>query len=258
MRSTQQQTNNTKWQPLFSSLTCDWGYWVTPRYGKSTANRDTRYNTSGSLISGDGENDNISEDDDILSPPNLSKCKDTYASLKQGLHYAKASLSGAKMEVKQYKKQYYQSAQQVLISKTALDNAQAETNDHWCVAAELHASLAEIDCFISDLYKEQHTLNHITDQFNSKAKEYDILGLYLVATTTRYRDALLELKAKKEDIDNISIDLIVTRNVSCRTVIKCIIDIGGSIAIGDCISFKEVSYEWYIEKVCLDRQRNLR
>jgi hypothetical protein len=117
------------------------------------------------------------------------------------------------MEAKQYKKQYDQSVRQVLVLKTALDSAGAETKDHYCVASEQHASLAEIYGLISDLSKEQHTLKQLTDQFNSKTKEYDRFGLHLVATTTKYLDAPLELKATKEDISKLGIDLIVVRNL---------------------------------------------
>jgi hypothetical protein len=46
--------------------------------------------------------------------------------------------------------------------------------------------------------KEQHTLKQLTDPFNSRAKACDRLGLHMVATTTKYRDALLELEATKE------------------------------------------------------------
>jgi predicted RNase H-like nuclease (RuvC/YqgF family) len=133
--------------------------------------------------------------------------------LQQGLRHAKASLSGAKTEVKQYKKHYDQAARQVLVLKTALGSARAETKDHCCIAVELQTSLVEIAGLKADLSKEQHTMKQLTDQFNAKAKEYDILGLYLVATITNYRDALLELKATKEDIAKLSIDLIVTRNL---------------------------------------------
>jgi predicted RNase H-like nuclease (RuvC/YqgF family) len=186
---------------------------LAPRYGKRTANRDIRHNTYGSLSSGDDENDSISDNDDIMSTPNLSKQKARYASLQQGMRRVKASLSGAKMEVKQSKKQYDQSARQVLVLKTALDNARAETKDHCCVASELQASLAENAGLKVDLSKEQHTLKQLTDQFNSKAKEYDRLGLHLMATTTKYRDALLELKSTEEDIAKLSIDLIVAVNM---------------------------------------------
>jgi hypothetical protein len=65
----------------------------------------------------------------------------------------------------------------------------------------------------ADLSKEQHTLNQLADQFNSKAKEYDRLGLHLAVATIKYRDALLKLKATKEDIAKLIIDLIVDRNL---------------------------------------------
>jgi hypothetical protein len=111
-----------------SPVTKDTG--LAPRSGKRSANLDIRHNTSESLSSGDDENDSSSEDDDIMSLSNLSKRKATYAYLQQGLHRAEESLSGAKMEVKHYKKQYDQSARRVLVLKTALDNARAETKDH--------------------------------------------------------------------------------------------------------------------------------
>jgi hypothetical protein len=133
--------------------------------------------------------------------------------LQHGLRRAKASLSGATNEVKQYKKQYDEAARHVLILKAALDNAQSEINDHWCVAAELKSSLEEISGLKDDLSKGQHTLNHLTHHFNTKDKEYDICGLHLMATNTKYRDALLKLKAKKEDIGKLSIDLIISRNL---------------------------------------------
>jgi hypothetical protein len=126
-------TNNTNTWPSGSScypaspVTAYTG--LTPISGKRTANRDIRHNTSGSLSSGDDENDSSSEDDGIMSPPNLSKRKATDASLQQGLCRAKARLNGAKMEVKQYKKQYDQAARQVLVLKTVLNNARAETKD---------------------------------------------------------------------------------------------------------------------------------
>jgi predicted RNase H-like nuclease (RuvC/YqgF family) len=62
------------------------------------------------------------------------------------------------MEVKQYKRQYDQAARQVLVLKTALDSARAETKDHCCVDDELQASLTEIAGLKADLSKEQHTL----------------------------------------------------------------------------------------------------
>jgi hypothetical protein len=133
--------------------------------------------------------------------------------LQHGLRRVKASLNRAKDEVKQYKNQYNEAVQQVLILKTALDNAKADTKDQCCVAAELKFSLAEISGFKADLCKGKHNLNHLTHQFNKKAKEHDILGLHLVTTTTNYRDALLELKATKEDIAKLNIDLIVARNL---------------------------------------------
>jgi hypothetical protein len=73
--------------------------------------------------------------------------------------------------------------------------------------------LADIDGLKADLSKEQHTMNQLTDQFNSKPKEYDRLGLYLVATITKYHGALLEIKATKEDIVNLSTDLLIARNL---------------------------------------------
>jgi hypothetical protein len=48
------------------------------------------------------------------------------------------------------------------------------------------------------------------DQFNSNSKEYDRLGLHMVDTTTKYRDALLELKATKEDIAKLKEELYIT------------------------------------------------
>jgi hypothetical protein len=102
---------------------------LAPRSGKRTTNRDIRHNTYESLSSGHDENDSSSEDDDIMSPPNISKQKATYAYLQQGLHCAKASLSGTKTEVKQYNKQYDQAARQVLVLNTALDSAREDTKD---------------------------------------------------------------------------------------------------------------------------------
>jgi hypothetical protein len=62
-----------------SPVTEDTG--LAPRSGKRTANRDIRHNNFGSLSSGYDKIDSISEDDDIMSPPNLSKQKATYSSL---------------------------------------------------------------------------------------------------------------------------------------------------------------------------------
>jgi chromosome segregation ATPase len=184
---------------------------LAPRSCKRTTNRDTRDNSSGSSSSGDDENDERSEDADIMSPPNLSKRKSIYAYLQYDLRRVKASLSGAKDEVKQYKKQCDEAAQRVLILKTALDNDQ-ETKDHWCVPAQLKSLISDIAGLKAILSKGQYTLNNLTRQFNTKSNEYDRLGLHLVVTTTKYCGALLELKATKEDIAKLSIDLIVARD----------------------------------------------
>jgi hypothetical protein len=78
---------------------------------------------------------------------------------------------------------------------------------------KLKASLAEIAGLKADLCKEQRTLNRLTHQFNSKTKESKIRVLHMVVTTTKYHDALLELKATKEVISKLSIDLIIARNL---------------------------------------------